>query len=78
MSDAGRQILEVVSNLLERSDLTADDFYRGAYALLLTALAKSPRREASLASIERGALREDVEGYIARLAAYHAARAKLH
>ena len=78
MNDAGRQILEVVGDLLERSDLTADDFYDGAYALLITALAKSPRWETSLANIERGALRQDLEQYVARLAARCAARAKLH
>jgi hypothetical protein len=78
MSDARRQILESVNDLLHRNDFTADDFVGAAYTLLITALAKSPRWESSLANIERGCLREDLEQYIACLAAQRAAKGTLH
>jgi hypothetical protein len=78
MSDARRQILESVNNLLDRNDFTADDFVDASYTLLITALAKSPRWESSLANIERGALRADLEGWVASLAARRAAKGTLH
>jgi len=66
-----RQMLELVGNFTLTTDVSADEFWKGAFALALAALGKLPpeRREASQANIERGGLREAVDEFIFRCAA---------
>lgn len=78
--DAGGQILNLVGDFLDRSDVSADEFVNDAFAVMLSALGKLPeaKRERWLARIERGTLREAVEEYVACCAAREARRLKLN
>jgi hypothetical protein len=64
-------MLELVGNLTLSRDVSPDEFMKGAFSILVAALGKLPeaRREASLANIERGGLREAVDEFIFRCAA---------
>jgi hypothetical protein len=72
----GRQMLELVGNLTHERDVSADEFWTGAFAIAVAALGKLPeaQREAALADIERGNLREAVDVFVARCAALQAGR----
>jgi hypothetical protein len=72
----GRQMLELVGNLTHERDVSADEFWTGAFAIAVAALGKLPetQREAALANIERGNLREAVDIFVERCAALQAGR----
>jgi len=66
-----RQMLTLVGDLERAGDDPDGEFAEGALAILTAALGKLPeaRREASLAKIERGELREAVDTFVVRCAA---------
>jgi hypothetical protein len=72
----GRQMLEAVRRLTCERDVSPGEFLDGAFAILTAALGKLPeaQREASLASIERGNLREAVDTFVARCSALEQAK----
>jgi hypothetical protein len=72
----GRQMLELVGNLTLERDVSPDEFWAGAFAIAVAALGKLPeaQREASLANIERGNLREAVDTFVERCAALQTGR----
>jgi hypothetical protein len=72
----GRQMVALVGDLTFQRDISPDEFWAGAFAILVAALGKLPpeRREESLANIELGSLREAVDVFIARCAALEAKR----
>ena len=74
-----RQMLMLISDLTFTTDVSADEFWDGALAIVVAALGKLPeaRREACLASIERGNLREAVDTFIARCAALEQSKRRL-
>jgi hypothetical protein len=69
-------MLELVGNLTHERDVSADEFWTGAFAIAVAALGKLPetQREAALANIERGNLREAVDIFVERCAALQAGR----
>ena len=74
----GRQMLELVSDLTLTTDVSADEFWAGASAIAVAALGKLPEaREACLASIERGNLRDAVDTFVARCAALEQSKRQL-
>jgi len=67
-----RAMLEAVANLEWTGDFfPIDEYYGGAFAILVSALGKltDDELETALANIEGGHLRQEVERYRARLAA---------
>jgi len=67
-----RAMVEAVANLEWTGDFfPTDEYCGGAFAILVSALGKltDDEREAALAKIEGGHLRQEVEEYRARLAA---------
>ena len=75
----GRQMLELIGDLTFTIDVSADEFWGGAFAIAVAALGKLPeaQREAALANIERGNLREAVDVFIARCAALEQSKRRL-
>ena len=75
----GRQMLELVGNLTFERDVSRDEFWSGAFAIAVAALGKLPeaQREAALANIECGNLREAVDVFIARCAALEQSKRRL-
>jgi hypothetical protein len=75
----GRQMLELVGNLTHERDVSADEFWTGAFAIAVAALGKLPEaeREAALANIERGNLREAVDIFVERCAGLESAKRQL-
>jgi hypothetical protein len=71
-----RQMLELVGNLTHECDVSANEFWTGAFAIAVAALGKLPEaeREAALANVERGNLREAVDIFVERCAALQAGR----
>jgi hypothetical protein len=79
MTTPGRQMLELVRSFTLERDVSPDEFWGGAFAIAVAALGKLPeaQREASLASIERGNLREAVDTFVVRCSALESARRRL-
>jgi hypothetical protein len=75
----GRQMLELVGNLTLSRDVSPDEFWTGAFAIAVAALGKLPeaQREAALANIERGNLREAVDIFVERCAGLELAKRQL-